>query len=246
VHNPYLDPPPNEVDVLSIIEAGVAFGSTMDPSYAESFYKKPTFAKPSQLKEFGKGISKEIPVGDYLCDGSWDSFCGRRNASDCLLSGHNDGRHGLFFDGYSGWLVMNVPDLKNGYIVVKIETWHKPNANWKTIYWNSTNNVQGEKAKTPEEPESDVNRRELKKKQKVPLCGGFKFDFTIDGVLTSLNFTEYKEKNERGKVQRVVETFVLLKDPTYTGGEEKEVEVGLRIRGCRQRSTFKLTHIYWS
>ena len=32
--------------------------------------------------------------------------------------------------------------------------------------------------------------------------------------------------------QRVVETVSLLADPEFTGGEEKEVELGMRIRGC--------------
>jgi hypothetical protein len=250
VFNPYLNPPPDAVDVLSIIEAGVEFRSNLNPSYAEKFYKKPTFAEPPKV-ERGKGISKDVKSGDYYCDGSLDSFCGRSRGSGCLLNGHNDGRTGLLFDGYSGWVVMNIPDLKNGYVVVKLETWHKENAVGKTADWTSINNDNaleaGESPSTPEEPESGENRRDLKKKnKKKPLCGSFKFEYAVDGVVTSLNATEFTERQEPGHIQRVVETFVLLKDPDYTGGEEKEIEVAIRIRGCRQRTSFKLTHIYWS
>lgn len=48
------------------------------------------------------------------CDGSWWSTCDRSQRNACLLYGHNDGRGGLQGDSYSGWLVMNLEDVKEG------------------------------------------------------------------------------------------------------------------------------------
>jgi hypothetical protein len=62
--------------------------------------------------------------------------------------------------------------------------------------------------------------------------------------MTSLNREQYEEK--KNFVQRVVETIVLLKDPNYTGGQEKEVEVAIRITGCVHDKVLSLTHVYWS
>ena len=164
-----------------------------------------------------------------------------------MLYGHNDGRKGLKFCGYSGWLVFNIPDLKNGKIVVKFESWHFPpealpyEEGWETInnermlgslideedfYWNSTS-----------------LGRKLKQQPK-PWCDEFKFEYAIDGKITTLGKDQWLEKKK--DVQRVVETQVLLDDPKYTGGKEKEVEVAIRITGCGHDKVFNLNHVYWS
>jgi hypothetical protein len=67
----------------------------------------------------GKGISLKTREG--FCDGTVDSFCRGGPGQTCLLRGHNDGRGGLVFDSYSGWLILNLPRVRNGIIVVKIE-----------------------------------------------------------------------------------------------------------------------------
>ena len=90
VFNPNLHPPPGEVDVLNIVEAGVDFTSTLNPSYAQ-LYKMPKFSKPPTVP-IGKGISLDQYAGDAGCDGSVDSWCNRGKTNNCLLYGHNDGR----------------------------------------------------------------------------------------------------------------------------------------------------------
>ena len=60
-----------------------------------------------------------------------------------LLRGHNDGRGGLVFDTFSGWLILNLPRVRNGIIVVKIECWHKANRAWKTQVWTSIHKHKG-------------------------------------------------------------------------------------------------------
>jgi hypothetical protein len=263
VFNPDLHPPPGEIDVLNIVEAGVDFKSTLSPDYTH-FYKKPTFSNPPQVP-IGKGVNLNSYAGDAFCDGSVDSFCNRGTENKCLLSAHNDGRLGLLFDGYSGWIVMNLPDLKNGFIVVKFESWHRPDIVKKTEGWTSINNERRRELSSIHSPSdrnntlaihpvpasnqslptsNQRNRRRLKY-QPPPFCDEFKFEYAIDGKVTSFAKDEFFDKKHK-VVQRVVETVTLLKDPNYTGGQEKEVEVAVRITGCARLKTWQLTHIYWS
>jgi hypothetical protein len=256
VFNPKLHPPPGAIDVLNIVEAGVDFKSVLAPDYTTEYYKKPTFANPPKVP-VGKGITLETKIGDTYCDGTVDSFCNRGGDNKCLLYGHNDGRHGLVFDSFSGWMVMNVPDVKNGFIAVKYESWHFAVSSWRTDGWNSINN-EGRQLSSAEETILNSNstkavltmrhsnttgRRGLKQKQ-IEFCPEFRFEYAVDGHITSLNLTEWRAASQ--VVQRVVEILKVLDDPNYTGGEEKEVEVAVRITGCAHRKVFKLSHIFWS
>lgn len=141
--NPDLHPPKGQIDVLSIVEAGVDFQSTLNPDYS-NFYIRPTFHRDSNNNpstiEVGKGIQLNTKAADHLCDGSVDSWCGRGPSNTCLLYGHNDGRNGMKFDGYSGWIVFTIPNLKYGYITIKYESWHRPEKNKLTAGWKSINN----------------------------------------------------------------------------------------------------------
>lgn len=226
-----LHPPAGAIDVLNIVEAGVDFQSTLNPDYAEDYYKKPTFASPSKLS-YGKGIGLSTQAGDDYCDGTAESFCNKGPNSKCLLAGTNDGRNGLFNDGYSGWTVMNIPDLKHGYIALKFETWHKKGENPQTKDWTSENN------------ESGTMERLLQNDAESQWCEAFKFEYAIDGEVTSMAEAEFVVKKH--SVQRVVETITILEDPNYTGGEEKEVEVAFRMTGCGAEPLFLLSHIYWA
>jgi hypothetical protein len=56
------------------------------------------------------------------CDGSPMSFdCKRSKNRNCLLSGQNDARGSITGDGLSGWLVITVPDVKEGLIFAKLQ-----------------------------------------------------------------------------------------------------------------------------
>ncbi|KAG7348320.1 hypothetical protein IV203_017025 [Nitzschia inconspicua] len=225
-----LHPPAGALDLLNIVEAGVDFRSTLNPDYSAEHYKKPTFSSPATMP-FGKGVGLISKAGDQFCDGTADSFCGKGALDDCLLAGTNDSRNGLVFDGFSGWVVLNIPDLKFGYVALKFETWHKSGENSQTRDFTSEN---GESA----------IRRDLKGDEAPEYCDAFKFEYAIDGKVTVLSKDEFLEKVRL--VQRVVETITILKDPDYTGGQEKEVEVAFRITGCERIKTFVFSHIYWA
>lgn len=260
IFNPSLHPPEGAIDVLSIVEAGVPFRSILAPTYAQNVYKKPIFSKPP-LVPVGKGVVLETKSGDQYCDGSLDSFCSRGEDNSCLLSAHNDGRNGLKFDGLSGWVVMNIPDLLKGYIVIKLETWHPSWSIKKTEGWINVNNetitshrdLQMQHSILSSRPASQTNinetsnsvllQRRLKKKP-PELCDMFLFEYSINGEITPLDKWSFLERKQN--LARVVETIVLLDDPDYTGGVETEVEVAIRIVGCGRLNVFKMSHIYWA
>ena len=257
VFNKALHPKKGAVDVLSIVEAGPAFQPVLVPGYAFDYYTKPKFDAPPKVS-VGKGVYLSTYAGDHFCDGTVDSWCNRGKSSTCLMSGHNDGRNGLKFDGYSGWTVLNLPEVLYGFVFVKIESWHPKDSVPKTNGWKSINN-EGEKMQrqlgSPQSTNTtqivDIKdkqaRRILKKKNKPqPYCNEFQFEYAIDGAITTLNVTEFDEVERKGHIDRVVETFTLLNDRDYSGGKQKEIEVALRITGCGRIKTFSLNTVYWA
>lgn len=263
VFNPTIHPPLGEIDVLNIVEAGPEFKSVMDPQIYKDYYE--TVKDHSVILKPGKGTSLHTYNGADRCDGTIDSWCNRGPTNQCLMYGHNDGRNGLYIDGYSGWLIFK-PLVKLGYIAVKFESWHDRFVNPKTKLWTSINNETedaGRKLSSRHKKQgrggddltlrnnitasttsaSDQSRRTLKY-QAPPFCDEFHFQYAIDGKITDLNMAQYEEAHQQ--TQRVVEVLTLLKDPGYTGGQEKEVEVGVRITGCQQVKTFHVTHLYYA
>jgi hypothetical protein len=95
--------------------------------------------KSSELPP-GKGIHLESVAGDQFCDGTLQSWCGKGVDADCLLTGHNDNHNHLKLDGYSGWIKMVIPNIKYGYILLRLETWAPSDSNPATDVFPSINN----------------------------------------------------------------------------------------------------------
>ena len=55
------------------------------------------------------------------CDGTPDSVCGREASSDCLLYGQMSKEGGLVGNASSGWLVMNLPNVSEGILMLKLD-----------------------------------------------------------------------------------------------------------------------------
>jgi hypothetical protein len=255
VFNPSLNPPEGEIDVLSIVELGVSFRPMLAPKYAEGVYKKPSFSEPPQVT-VGKGTLLQTAAGDDYCDGSLHSWCKRGYNENCLLRAHNDGRNGLIFDGLSGWIVLTIPDLLHGQIIVKLETWHPAGENYRTSTFLTVNNETTSDPLSQRALQHDAlskdeehlmmpanSSRMLKKKPPEP-CEMFLFQYAINGEINTVDRATFKERKH--DLARVVETFVVLDDPNFTGGAETEVEVAIRIVGCERYNTFKFSHIYWT
>ena len=235
VFNPRVHPPLGEIDVLSIVEAGVEFQSVVAPDYAQFYETAKTLDKTHQTP--GKGVFLFTKAGDDFCNGSIDSFCDRGLANKCLLNAHNDGRNGLKFDGFSDWVVLHIPKVKFGFIFIKFESWHERNSNEATVGWTSVNN----------EPSTDSTLRHVRNRDLMDIaqyCAAFQFEYSIDGKITTWDLETFKSNLKQ--VQRVVETVTLLNDPDYTGGQEKDVEVAFRMRGCGREKVFNLNHVFWA
>lgn len=248
-------------------------------------------------------------AGDDTCDGTIYSQCGRSRSDKnaCLLYGHNDGRNGLFLAGYSGWLQLRIPDVRNGRIVVKLETWHRADEmpqyvqSWTSIngnnnddgiengdnYYNNRNLLKIETNTSTTTPSSTTtttfsrrlrntnqrirrnnnNRRRNLKAQPIPYCSEFRFEYSINGQLTSLDLEQFQKRNAH--IQRVVETIVLLNnkkkkdDDDHTdassssdfwvddGGQKQkqqghQVDLAMRLVGCGNDKLFSISHLYWS
>ena len=55
-----------------------------------------------------------------FCDGTSNSVCYRQKSSDCLMSGHNDGRGAMEVDALSGWLVLELKDVTQGLFMARM------------------------------------------------------------------------------------------------------------------------------
>jgi hypothetical protein len=241
------DIPDGQVDVLAILNNGRKFSD--DVRSRRLSVASPVERRVGEKVVPGKGYElRGHPVG--YCDGSYNAICGRTAENACLLNAHHDSRGGLIFHEYSGWIVMEVPKVKHGSIVIKMETWHSTQDLPLAKDWTTVNNERHLRNHTGIVDETEYNgveeweRRNLKAAP-IPFCDNLHFDFAVDDKVTTYNLTEFQEADKN--IQRVVETFTLLDNPTYVkAGKEKNVEVTIRMRGCGNSKVFSLTHVYWA
>ena len=280
VFNPYLHPPPGEIDVLAIAELGPDFRPIRDPTWAtmEEFYE-PVSTDISSQHTFlppGQGVDLETKGGDYMCDGTYDSFCDRTWSNGCLLSGHNDNRGRMTLDSYSGWILLNLPKVRYGVVVVKFQTWHKSESNRRTDGWTSVNNGQDADADTSvgtgvvsagvmsngssgnisddgalaaegASDDSDGIQRRAWKGGKAKIPEYCdSFEFQYAINGTITSLTKNEFESRLNKVQRVVEVITLLDDPDFTNGHVVDLPLAVRIVGCGRQKVFSLTHVYWA
>lgn len=265
-HIDLFDAPYPYVDIVSVVENGFDFvPNRMRTEYlagqhratrrrslgesAESY--EPVRVPVMSGLEPGQGWTLQTKSAPDNCDGSYDSFCGRSWDNDCLLSGHNDMRGGLAFDSYSGWLILNLEKVRHGVIMIRVEDWWGPNVNKRTETWKCENGKNDCAEATAQE--GGNNRRELYNAS-TPLqrnmgenpnqCDSFKFEFAIDGKITSWDKAAW-EANRR-TLQRVVSVWVLQNGANYDGGMDHDIELAIRLTGCGRLTTFGLSHIYWA
>ena len=88
-----------------------------------------------------------------------------------------------------------------------------------------------------------IRNRQLKP-QPAPYCDDFRFEYALDdGEVKSLTYDELEVI--RHQMERVVEIVPLLREPD-TWGEERDVQVAMRLVGCGRKKVFSLTHVYWA
>lgn len=198
----------------------------------------------------GKGWQLIMDLPGH-CDGSYNAICGREATNECPASGHHDSRGMLSGNELSGWLVMDLPAVKDGLIILKIVTWLNEASNTVTNGWTTVNNEGGGR-RLGQPSESSRNQtfgadlisdqaRDLIELADLP--DSFFFDYAINGKSTSLGKAEFIQRYSHP--QRVVELITLLDDPSFTD-EVVPVEVAVRLRGCGRDVTLGVSHIYWA
>jgi hypothetical protein len=258
VFNPFTAIPEGEIDVFAIVSNGRTFDDESNKRRALS----DTDIEPGLGEEVGNNLKPGY------CDGSYNSECGRQG--NCLLSGHGDSRGCLLFNSYSGWLVFTLPNLTEGIIISKVESWHGASEIPEASSWHSINNQRhrrhlrrrlrrlhgmdvldynmtnpvdnsGSEMMAVEE----VAPRREQKEAPPAYCDNFRYEFAIDGVITSWNVTEFTIHDK--VPQRVVELQLLLDDANFTS-EPRDVELAIRMTGCGDttQKVFCLSHIYYA
>jgi len=262
-HNPAYDIPEGQIDVISIVLGRRRLRNPIDSrplTGLENFENMSINKYPSKpihhrlvddSIEPGEGWNiAEEPQGH--CDGTYDSICSHNTQHECFLLGHHDGRGAVVGSEFSGWLVMTLPKVKEGLIILKLQTWHNAAENPRTARWKTVNGkpepeVEGsnpEQNNTEgERPNVDDSHRHLMRSYSTPeLPDTFAFDYALNGEITSLNSTDFLEKKKQ--LQRVVETLTILDDSSWK--EQDNVEVAIRLRGTARSIFFGVSHVYWA
>jgi hypothetical protein len=259
VHNPCYDIPADGVDVLAVVsgrrrklsrayrdlQANITARDVSPPGSAATQDRR--LAAEKIVPGRGWQVVGE-PPGD--CDGEYNSICGRQREDRCPLYGHHDSRGAIVGNELSGWLVMELADLKDGIIVLKLGTGYEATANTRTKNWKTVNNEPGRQLRDDSMEQEwdavdDRQTRDLKKKEKKlsDLPDTFQFEYAINGDVTTLSKQQFMRQMH--KPQRTVEVITLLDDPNFTK-EPMNVEVAFRMKGCRRACTFGLSHVYWA
>jgi hypothetical protein len=261
VPNACFDIPPGSVDVLAVVSlrrqrkqralqtSAVARHASESSSLAagtndESDNQAAERRRVASDTGIEPGLGWQVidqPAG--LCDGEYNSYCGRGSNDYCPLLRHHDSRGALVGNEFSGWLVMELPNVSAGIIVLKLVSYYPPEASTKTEGWTSVNNKDGEQRRLDENQPDQQRRREKDVATLDSLPETFQFEFAIDGKITTLSKDEFKDRVK--KPQRVIELLTLLDDPNFTT-TAKTVEVGIRMLGCGRACIMGLSHVYWA
>ena len=243
VHNTCFDIPDGAVDVWSVVSGRRQLSQSSASEIGvfaapeRQAFSQPNFRHLAGSDEIVPGKGWQVlgePAGK--CDGEYDSYCGRQASSECPMLGHHDSRGYIAGNEYSGWLVLDLPNLKEGIIMIRLFTWISENSSPITEGWTSVNN-QGRHLKSDYSPQ---NNRQLDM-QAWP--ASTKFEFAINGQKTTWSMEEF-QKNKK-EPQRVFEMFTLLDDPDFTDSPST-VELAIRLRDCGRVCTIGLTHVYWA
>jgi hypothetical protein len=279
VHNTCYDVPDGDTDVLAVITGRRRLDAleSTEPSSEWDEWNEPeavmfheqtgTNPIPSQLPTglaiTSRRLGDEIVPGKGWqvigepagkCDGEYGSICGREVTSDCPLRGHHDARGFLGGTEYSGWVVMNLPDMKEGIILLKFFTWINADQVTRTKDWTSVNNEKRmlRSAALNDQNVTDVFDDEYEyldsesppnQERRLSLPDNFIFDYAINGKITSLTRDQFAVQLK--SIQRVMDIITLLDDPNFTE-KPANVEVAFRLRGCGSDCTLALTHVYWA
>jgi hypothetical protein len=253
VHNSCYDVPEDGVDTVPIVSGRrrLHHEESSFLSSAESHIAmKPSLSLEQSSNASARELDEIVPGKGWevirekpgTCDGQYESICGRERTDPCPLLGYHDSPGALAGNEYAGWLVLDLPDVSDGLILIAMDTGLKASDNPRTEGWSSVNNerrtADAAAGLTGSAPETEKGARDLGD----DLPDDLVFDWAINGAITSWDKATLLEK--RSQPLDKVELWTLLDDADF--GSKGKVELAIRLRGCGNRCTFGVSHVYWA
>lgn len=213
----------------------------------------------------GRGwvIDGWTPVEGY-CDGSAQSECNRGIDNDCLLAGANDKHLSVKGNSLSGWLVFDVPKVREGIILIRMEWWCDVTPNeitkdWTevnngmtddTTPWNATAHREIMEIFPPQEVAQhpdDQDHRKLKPTPDQKIPRDLEMDYAVNGVIKTMKRDEWITYIR--EASKNVAVWPILNDPSMAQkdweGEQMEVAIRFRSKTDPQRS-YCISHVFYA
>lgn len=189
-----------------------------------------------------------------FCDGSAQSECKREKNSDCLQYGANDNHLDVHGNALSGWLVFQLPKVREGIILARIEWWcGSEKANSLTKGWTEVDDGKTLDT-TPLDPANagggGSRQRFLggKAKHETHIPEDLEMDIAINGEITHTMKRDEFIDNTKEFVKNVA-VFPLLNDESMAqkDWEGEPMEAAIRFRTKKQpQQTYCVSHIYYA
>lgn len=256
VHNPCYDIPEDGIDVVHIVSNRRRNVAADDNREKMVVPDSPPGSETSTRSLDSDGTI--VPGKGWevvwekpgTCDGAYRSICGRERTEPCPLLGHHDSQGTLVGNEYSGWLVLDLPDVNEGIIVLRMMTGLAASDNKRTEGWASVNNerrlddpassqrLRNGSDPPPEPGTTDTIVRDLSD----DLPDDMVFEFAINGQVTTWDKAALLEK--KSQPQRMIHLWTLLDDHEWSS--KGSVVLAIRLRGCGNRCTVGIPHVYWA
>ena len=204
-----------------------------------------------------------------ICDGSSHSWCDKSCDSGCLMGGAQDNRGAVCFDGFSGWVVFEIKNVKHGFIGARVEPWHAGEETPITSGWTEENNggdgnynKRGRERELHEEyqdqqreegikrmkqeieedimTEDDPTRRRLGGGQSCGRAGDYTFEWAINGKIVSWDKGKFCEHYTR--LNYNLDVIKFMDDETQTG----DFELAMRMTNVGRGNSMCVSHVYWA
>jgi len=190
-----------------------------------------------------------------FCDGSAMSSCNHLKGNTCMMYGQNDNHMDVQGNGASGWLVLNVPKVKEGILIARMEWWCGGTTKGQTLlntFTKGWTEIDDGKTldTTPYNATKSGNGRRMNSEM-IP--DDFEMDIAIDGkiikVMKKEEWSLYKvEPTKNCAIWPLLDDKEMAERNQKEGKEGEPMEVGIRYRSKSQPTGFNFcfSHLYYA